>query len=417
MASNRKLRSGGSTSDQALDSTKRYKYNSSGSLVEIDGSSVTESDDDIVFSGSKSNLRRIADLEKNVSILAAKALTSDGSSGASVTLADKAKQWATSRTLSLTGAVTGSASVDGSGNVSLATTATSDPVITLTGAVTGSGTMTNLGSVSIATTATADPTITLAGDATGSVTLTNLGNGTLTVAVVDDSHNHIISNVDGLQAALDAKLSTASYAASNAFTGVTVSNDTLTFTRADGSTSVSVTTSDANTNTYVTGASFNTADGVLTLTRNSGAVTVDLDGRFTDNAYADTMNQHVRTTDTVTFGAVRATGEVTAYYSDGRLKTNLQKIDGALDKVMALNGYTYDSNEVAESLGLPKHMDQIGLLAEEVQAVLPELVTDSALEGYKTIRYDKVVSVLVNAVKEQQAQIEELKALVKKTLH
>jgi hypothetical protein len=94
-----------------------------------------------------------------------------------------ADKWTTARTLSLTGAVTGSVSIDGSGNVSLATTATSDPTITLTGAVTGSGTMTNLGNVSITTTATADPTLTLTGDATGSATFTNLGNASLAVTV------------------------------------------------------------------------------------------------------------------------------------------------------------------------------------------------------------------------------------------
>jgi len=96
-----------------------------------------------------------------------------------------ATKWATARTLSLTGAVTGSASIDGSGNVSLATTAT------------------------------ADPTLTLAGDASGSATFTNLGNATLTVTVADDSHNHVISNVDGLQAALDGK--EASFTKNTAF--------------------------------------------------------------------------------------------------------------------------------------------------------------------------------------------------------
>ena len=86
-----------------------------------------------------------------------------------------------------------------------------DPTITLTGAVTGSGTMTNLGNVSIATTATADPTLTLNGDASGSATFTNLGNATLTVTVADDSHNHVISNVDGLQTALDGKQASGTY--------------------------------------------------------------------------------------------------------------------------------------------------------------------------------------------------------------
>jgi hypothetical protein len=109
-------------------------------------------------------------------------------------------------------------------------TISKSPVITLTGAVTGSGTMTNLGNVSIATTATADPVLTLAGDATGSATFTNLGNATLTVAIVDDSHNHIISNVDGLQTALDGKLSTSGKAAdSNLLDGI----DSAAFVRSD----------------------------------------------------------------------------------------------------------------------------------------------------------------------------------------
>ena len=99
-------------------------------------------------------------------------------------------------TISLTGPVTGSATMTNLGNVSIATTLTADPTITLTGAVTGTATMTNLGNVSIATTATADPTITLDGDATGSATLTNLGDATLTVTIADDSHNHTTANID-----------------------------------------------------------------------------------------------------------------------------------------------------------------------------------------------------------------------------
>lgn len=65
----------------------------------------------------------------------------------------------------------------------------------------------------------------------------------------------------------------------NPIVSAKVSNDTTTFTKADGST-FALTTSDANSNTYLTGAAFNTGNGVLTLTRNSGSVTVDLDGRY-----------------------------------------------------------------------------------------------------------------------------------------
>ena len=71
----RKLRTGGSTSATQLDRTKKYKYNDAGTLTEFTGD---EGATDIVFTGSKSNLRRIADLERNVSILAAQVKTTDG---------------------------------------------------------------------------------------------------------------------------------------------------------------------------------------------------------------------------------------------------------------------------------------------------------------------------------------------------
>jgi hypothetical protein len=111
--------------------------------------------------------------------------------------------------------ITLSGDVSGSGTTSIAVTITKDPVITLSGAVTGSATMTNLGNVTISTTATSDPTLTLAGDLSGSATFTNLGNATLTATVADDSHNHVISNVDGLQTALDGKLASSLKGAAN----------------------------------------------------------------------------------------------------------------------------------------------------------------------------------------------------------
>ena len=98
--------------------------------------------------------------------------------------------------ISLTGPVTGSATMTNLGNVAITTSVSTSQNIALTGAVTGTGTITNLGNVSITTTATSDPTITLSGDATGSATLTNLGNATLAVTIADDSHNHVVGNID-----------------------------------------------------------------------------------------------------------------------------------------------------------------------------------------------------------------------------
>jgi len=116
--------------------------------------------------------------------------------------------------VTLTGAVTGTASFSANA-VSVTTVATSDPTVTLTGAVTGAGTLTNLGDVTITTTATADPTITLGGDLSGAVTLTNLASGTLTATVADDSHNHTIANVDGLQTDLDTRATWSGLTATN----------------------------------------------------------------------------------------------------------------------------------------------------------------------------------------------------------
>lgn len=96
-------------------------------------------------------------------------------------------------------------------------------------------------------------------------------------------------------------------------------------------------------------------------------------------------------------------GNVTAY-SDRRVKTNIQKIDNALDKVGKLNGYTFDRTDV----DLPR---QTGVIAQEVLEVLPEAITGDE-EGMYSVAYGNMVGLLIEAIKEQQQQIEELKAEV-----
>lgn len=92
--------------------------------------------------------------------------------------------------------------------------------------------------------------------------------------------------------------------------------------------------------------------------------------------------------------------------SDIRYKKEIHPIDGSLEKVLDLRGVTYewDRNKV-HGAGF-KEGRQIGLIAQEVEKVLPELVhTDS--NGYKSLSYDKLGPVLIEAVKEQQKEIEE----------
>jgi hypothetical protein len=110
-------------------------------------------------------------------------------------------------------------------------------------------------------------------------------------------------------------------------------------------------------------------------------------------------------------GAITATGEVTAYYSDLRLKTNIVPIADALDKVEAISGVTFDPNEAALALGIDDR-HQMGVIAQEVEAVAPELVCDSAFKGYKTVRYDKLTALLIEAVKELSAKVKTLEAQI-----
>jgi hypothetical protein len=124
----------------------------------------------------------------------------------------------------ITAALTGTASA-----ATLAADATklaTPRAIEVSGAVTGTANFDGSAAINIVTTNTADPTITLAGDLSGAVTLTNLASGTLTATVADDSHNHVISNVDGLQAALDAKAPLASPALTGVPTAPTAATNT-----------------------------------------------------------------------------------------------------------------------------------------------------------------------------------------------
>jgi len=102
-------------------------------------------------------------------------------------------------------------------------------------------------------------------------------------------------------------------------------------------------------------------------------------------------------------------GDVVAFSSsDRRLKDNLSPIPNALDKVSKLTGYEFDWNENQSA----HSGHDYGVVAQEVEAVLPELV-QTREDGYKAVKYDKIVSVLIEAIKEQQKQIDELKSKLK----
>jgi len=106
-------------------------------------------------------------------------------------------------------------------------------------------------------------------------------------------------------------------------------------------------------------------------------------------------------------GTLRCTGDIVGYYtpSDLRLKENLKVIDNSVDKLTSLTGYTFNYNDNA-----PEHLqgrEGVGLIAQEVQKVLPEAVEERN-DGYKNINYEAIIPLLVETIKELSIKIKKL---------
>ncbi len=94
-------------------------------------------------------------------------------------------------------------------------------------------------------------------------------------------------------------------------------------------------------------------------------------------------------------GNITASGDITAF-SDERLKTNIQTINNPLNKVLKLRGVTFEKNG----------LNNIGLIAQEVEKILPEVVHES--DGYKAVAYGNIIGLLIEAIKELNEKIERL---------
>ena len=85
--------------------------------------------------------------------------------------------------------------------------------------------------------------------------------------------------------------------------------------------------------------------------------------------------------------------------SDRRLKKDIQELQGALERVTKLSGYSYYLKSD------PEHTRQIGVMAQELEKAYPELVIEDPESSYKSVRYPQLTAVLIQAIKEQQQQI------------
>ena len=114
---------------------------------------------------------------------------------------------------------------------------------------------------------------------------------------------------------------------------------------------------------------------------------------------------------------ITSTGYVTMQYgyggsSDERIKTNIKTIENALDKTLLLRGVEYND------IRIEPERKRIGLIAQETELIIPEVVRTSEEDGMKSIEYQNLVGLLVEAIKEQQKQINELKnILIKNNLY
>ena len=245
-------------------------------------------------------------------------------------------------------------SLIGAGTSSTTGTVTSVTVSAGTG-LSGGGTVTSSGTITLTNSA---PNVS-----------TNLSTTTALTSVT-------VNSSDGTNATIAAASATAA--------GVMTADDRKKLDGiASGATNVTNNNQLTNGAGYTTNVGDITSVGVgngLTGGGTSGAVTVSMSGSFTGN--------------------FTASGNITAY-SDERLKTDVETIPNALEKVNSLRGVSYTKDGVRG----------LGVIAQEIEKVLPEVVIDG--EEFKSVAYGNIVGVLIEAIKELTAEVSELKKQIK----
>jgi hypothetical protein len=160
------------------------------------------------------------------------------------------------------------------------------------------------------------------------------------------------------------------------------------------------------TNSGVTSAVAGTGISVSGAT---GAVTVSIGQAVATSSNVQFNSLGVGTAGSATTGEIRATNNITAYYSDERLKTKIGDIEDPLGKVHAIKTMLYHANEIAVSLGYDASIQEVGVSAQSVQAVQPEAVAPAPIdEQYLTVRYEKLVPLLIEAIKALDHKVDAL---------
>jgi hypothetical protein len=244
--------------------------------------------------------------------------------------------------------------------------------------------------------------LTTNGTATSWAVLTAPNNGTLTLTVAGT----------GLSGGTTFTADQASNATFTVTSDATSANTVGTIVARDGSGNFSAGTITAalagNATTATTLATARTINGVSF----DGSANITISAPV-PNAATEVSSLGVGTPASGTTGEIRATSTITSGFSDDRLKNRLGNIEGALAKVRTLSGFYYEANETALALGLEAGRD-VGVSAQQVQAVQPEVVAPAPIDDkYLTVRYERLVPLLIEAIKELDVAIQSIKAQLK----
>jgi hypothetical protein len=238
-------------------------------------------------------------------------------------------------------------------------------------------------------------------------------NGTIALTTDLSSGTTSVSNLNSFSSSALIKLSNLE----------SVSSSLLIKTANLESTTASLNTSVSNLNT--TTASLNTSVANLNTTTASLNTSVSNLNTTTASLIVETTNLELftasmSTTSNVRFGSlgigmaasgtsgrIDASNDIVAFStSDIRLKENITPIPNAIEKIRKISGNTYDwKAELKDVHGYEGN--DVGVIAQEVEAVLPQLVQDRD-NGYKAVKYDKLVALLIEGIKEQQQHIDNL---------
>jgi hypothetical protein len=366
-------------------------------------------------------------------------------------------------TITLTGDVTGTGTVTDLANVSFATTIAANsvalgtdttgdyvaslvagtnitlsnnsgegatPTIGLTNnAITIAGTSTSLGgTISAATignaigavSSSAQVTASVFGAVSGDVTISSTGVATIAANSValgtDTTGNYVASLVAGTNITLSNNSGEGATPTigltNNTISGIALGSNLATLTIGTG---LSGTSYNGSTGVTIanTGVTSNVAGTGVTVSGATGAVTISIGQAVatSDNVRFNSLG--IGMAASATAGRIDASNDIVAFSSsDIRFKENITPIENALEKISKISGNTYDWKEENKAEHGYEGND-VGVIAQEIEAVLPQLV-QTRESGYKAVKYDKLVALLIEGIKEQQTQIHSLTLEIEK---